>query len=257
MIDTGLAVSFDDPGKADEIDPKWLEFMDVSKKMLDNGYVSKMDEYYWSKGWLDAMNGKGDKPVFGCIISYDHIDYLLSSEYLLNSTDGDWAICLPPFNTRAGLYTGIMVNKDSPNKDALGLLIEWLTLDCSESGLQYILANDVPVDEDSPIHGLTGGKRAVAIGNLLKNTECSIDLLGGQNINPVIYEALHTQTGINDVQGMEAEFFGHWVYETRAYLYGEKDRETAVADYKAAQNEKIGWFRKFFEDYGISFLLPD
>jgi hypothetical protein len=31
--------------------------------------------------------------------------------------------------------TGIMVNKNSPHKELLGPLIEWITLDCSETGL--------------------------------------------------------------------------------------------------------------------------
>ncbi len=258
MIDTSLAASFTKSDENGEINPKWLEFMDVAKKMLDNGYFQPIREYYWWSGeWIDAMKGKGEKPVLGYIISYDYIGYLLRSDILLNSTDGDWAICLPPFNSSVSFYTGIMVNKDSPNKDALGPLIEWLTLDCSETGLQYILANDKLVDKNSQQYVLNGGKRAVISRSLLKNTECSVDLLGGQNINPVIYDALNAPTGRHDGEGIEWRFFNMWLEETEAYIHGEKDRETAVADYKKAEKETISWYKKIFEEYGISFLLPE
>lgn len=256
MIDTSLAASIMESDEGGEINPKWQVFMDVSKKMMDNGYIRKMDEYHWMGEWIDVMNGKGDKPAFGYVIPYDYIGYLLRSDILLNSTDGDWAICLPPFNTSAGFCTGIMVNKDSPNKDALGPLIEWLTLDCSETGLQYILANDMLIDKDSEQYVLSGGKRAVVSGSLLKNTECSVDLLGGQNINPVIYDALNTPIGRYDNQNIEWIFFNLWLSETQAYIYGEKDREKAVADYKKAEKNTISWYKKIFEEYGISFLLP-
>jgi hypothetical protein len=41
-----------------------------------------------------------------------------------------------------------------------------------------------------------------------------------------------------------------------AYLTGEKDRETAVADYKKAENKMIISFSERLKEHGISFWLP-
>ena len=246
MVDT----SFD----ASEINPKWLEFMDVSKKMLYKGYMK--DTQYWSDEWINEMNGKGDKPVFGFVIPYEYFIFLSTSDDFFKSTAGDWAICVPPFNTIAGGCTGILVNKDSPNKDVLGPLIEWLTLDCSESGLQHGLANHTLADRNGQMYGYNGGEWPVISGTVLKNAECSIDFLGGQNIYPVIYDALNTPTGRHDNYGIEIYTFSLWLEETRAYLAGIKDRETAVADYIKAEKEEVSSLKKTFEEYGISFLLP-
>lgn len=252
MIDSSPAASLMKPDDDREINPKWLEFMDVSKNMLDKGYMKRMQ--YWSEEWRNALNGKGDKPVFGFIVPYEYICYLLKGD--LKSTAGDWAICLPPFNTRISNFTGILVNKDSPNKDALGPLIEWLTLDISESGLQYGLANDTLIEKNSSKYGYLSGKWPVISGTILKNSNNSIDYLGGQNVNPVICDAMEKQTGKYNNWGSGSSFFYRWNEQMDAYLAGEKDREAAVADYKEDERKMIRRLEESLESHGISFLLP-
>lgn len=254
MIDSSPAASFMKSDDEREINPKWLEFMDVSKSMLDRGYMKGTQ--YWSEEWSKALNGKGDKPVFGFVIPYEYISFLSKDDNYLKSTAGDWAICLPPFKTSMGNFTGILVNKDSPNKDALGPLIEWLTLDISETGLQYSLANDTLIDKNRREYEYLGGKWPVTSGTILKNTDSSIDFLGGQNIDPVLYDALIKQKGKHNYWSSGSSVFSRWLEQMNAYLTGEKDRETAVADYKKAENKMIISFNERLKEHGISFRLP-
>ncbi len=254
MIDTGIPASGQAADKGYDVNPKWQEFMDISKQMFDNGYMK--DEQPWNDGWSNMLNGIGDKPVFGFVLPFEYFKAYTESDHYLKSTAGDWAICVPPFKIKAAFDTGIMVNKDSPNKKALGPLIEWLTLDCSEEGLQYQLANDALYDKGSQLYRIYGGKKAVVSGTILKNTKCNIDFLGGQNINPVIYDVLDTPGGKHDYGGLEVIIFGEWMNKTRAYTNGEVDRKTAVAEFKEAEKKTQSWYKNMLDQYEVSFLFP-
>ncbi len=255
VIDTSIQNSIMEPDEGIEINPEWQEFLDISKKMVDNGYIPKT-QYYWTEEWTKALSGKGDKPVFGFIIPDDCIGLVSKFDENMKSTAGDWAICVPPIKAYVSNYTGILVNRDSPNKDALGPLIEWLTLDISEKGLQYNLANDTLVDKNDERYEFHGGKWSVISGTILRNTENHIEFLGRQNINPVIYDVLNTPTGRHSHIGLETYLFELWTFEIRAYLAGEKDREAAEADYKKAAKDMIGRNKDSLDEYGLSFLLP-
>ncbi len=254
LIDTSISDADRAAGASYSVNTKWNEFIDISKQMVDNGYTK--DVQPWSEEWSSALNGKGDKPVFGFIMPFEYLKGLSGSDHYLRSTAGDWAICLPPYKTKASFHTGIMVNKDSPNKKALGPLIEWLTLDCSEEGLQFRLANDTLYEKGSQQYRIYGGKKAVVSGTVLKNTNCDIDFLGGQNINPVIFSVLHSLTGKSDQYGIDMSIFNLWLYKTGAYISGEQDKKTAVADFIEEERETKKYYRDMLEQYGISFLLP-
>ncbi|HPU62612.1 MAG TPA: hypothetical protein PK304_00490 [Mobilitalea sp.] len=48
---------------------------------------------------------------------------------------------MAPYNIVYNINLGIMVNKNSPNKDIIGPFTEWLTLDSSKTGYQYRAAS--------------------------------------------------------------------------------------------------------------------
>jgi hypothetical protein len=253
----GFSTSVTGPDTSYSIDPRWERFMDVSKTMVDNGYMKNTKA--WTEEWTSEQNGKGDKPVFGFVYPYEFVQYLLKSDNYFKSDTDDWAFCVPPFKTVTTSFTGIMVNRNSSNKDALGPLIEWLTLDCSETGLQSSLLKGTVFDESSDpvLYEYFGGNRPVISRTLLKNTECPIDFLGGQNISPVIYDILDAPTGKhNDQSGYQSDTFSRWLTATNEYVDGIKDKETAIADFIESVEESKKWYNKIFEEYDISFLLP-
>lgn len=256
MVDTGLYVFQQGSDPAPSIYPSWEEFMDRAKVFYDQGYIK--DIMPFTEEWSLALNGKGDKPVFGFVIMLDFIDSPALDTYL-KDTAGDWAICLPPFKTADGNLTGIMVNKNSPHRDELGPLIEWITLDCSEKGLQPLRASGALYSQSVDgyhVWDMYGGKRPVVSGTVLKNTETRLDFLGGQNINPVVYDALRTPSrAYQSYSSPESDIFGIWADETLAYIRDDKDKNTAIADFIKKADELELRYKEIFDEYGIAYLL--
>lgn len=239
------------------INPCWEEFMDISKYMIDNGYVKNVQS--WSDEWFSELKGERDKPVFGIFFPYEILQYFLKTDGFLNSDPDEWAICVPPFKMVVPSSTGFLVNRNSPNKDALGPLIEWLTLDCSETGLQYSLLTDTFYGEtsDPNQYQFYGGNRPVPSRALLKNIGCSIDFLGGQNISPIIDDILSEPNGIHFEQsGYQSDVFLLWVDATNEYVDGKKDKEAAIAFFKESVEERKESYKRLFREYDIDFMLP-
>lgn len=259
MMDTGILVSRQDSGAEFEINPDWEEFMDMSKTFFDNGYISG-DIRTWNEEWTACLNGTGDKKAFGSVIMLDFIDNSFATDFYLKDTVGDWAVCLPPFKVADGNITGIMVNKNSPLKDDLRALIEWITLDCTETGLQYLRASGTLYDrgiDGHEVYEMYGGKRPVVSGTVLKNINTSLDFLDGQNVNPVVYDALRTPTReYQSFKSPEAAYFFLWVDETMEYMNDRKDKDTARADFNQKARETEQWYRELFDEYGMLHLLP-
>lgn len=176
--------------------------------------------------------------MFGLVLTESHITHLGDASYLPN-TAGDWAICRTTrVNTFEGTHSGIMVNKNSPLKEKIAPLIEWMTLDCSENGLQYRLANDTLYrngDAVDDLYEAYGNKRAVISGTIMKNTMNTIDFLGGENINSIVYNT------IKQTNGKKYEFYtsldstadSEWMNIVRAYLKQGKSKDAAIAEFKA------------------------
>ena len=210
MIDTSSYPALD--YAQNQPNPLWEEYMDIAKYLVDNGYVSDFNDLF-NNEWSNALEGPGSK-VFGTVVFPDYFD----ADYFISETSGDWAICMPPFTTWYTGCIGIMVNKASPNKDVLGPLVEWITLDCSEEGAQYGLATGE----------LVGRKVSVISGTVLRNAESRRDALGGQDVNPVIYNLLKQPLGKHD--GMS--IFNFLLDAMEGYVTGETDEDSVMRLFK-------------------------
>lgn len=206
------------------IDPKREAFLDLSKKLKDNGYHN--DTRDWQDSWFADMKGVGTKPVFGFFGPAWLINYTIAPNCGGNVTGegtfGDWAVCDSPVGFFWG-GTWVMANRDSQKKDAVGDIIEWITLDSSENGLQYMWANGTMNE--------TGTKDAVASGTVMENSDGAIDFLGGQNMFDVFVPANQYANGKNLTQYDET-INTYWRDQVREYTEGNKSREQAVADFK-------------------------
>lgn len=211
MTDTGLPDEDPEVYKNGSVTHKWNEYMELSKTLIDNSCINPMAE-----DWYIDLEGNGRK-VFGYFFLTDSFD-----SRLYDCNDGDWAVCTPPIKIISNYTTGILVNKNSPNKDLLGPLIEWITLDCSETGLQHRLASGA-YDKY--------GKLSVVSGTVLKNVDSSRDILGGQNINPIVYDILQSPNGRHNEYSYSYAAFYHFIRETGAYIRGETDKDTAIANF--------------------------
>ena len=207
------------------IDPKREAFLDLSKQLKDNGYHN--DTQDWTEAWYADMQGTGDKEVLGFYGPAWLINYVMAGnsggEKPGEGTYGDWAVCAP----NVGFFWGgtwVLANKDTKNADAVAELIKWITLDCTEDGLQYGWANGTWSGEQ-------GTKDTVASGTVMAKSNGELDFLGGQNMFDVFVPANAYANGTNLTQYDETinTYFRDAV---RQYTSGELSREDALNAFK-------------------------
>ncbi|WP_319758102.1 ABC transporter substrate-binding protein [uncultured Sphaerochaeta sp.] len=207
------------------IDPDREAFLDVAKMLIDKGYHN--DTRDWTDAWFADMKDAGEKPIFGFFGPAWLINYVMAG----NSggtkpgegTYGDWAVCEPPVGFFWG-GTWVLANDKSPVKDAVGEIIEWITLDSSNTGLQYYWANGT-------LNGPGGTKDTVASGTVMSKSDGTLPFLGGQDMFDVFVPAGKFATGKNKTQYDETINI-YWRDQVREYSNGNKTRSQAIADFK-------------------------
>ena len=207
------------------VDKTREDFLDIAKTMVDKGYHN--DTRDWTDAWFADMKDAGAKKVFGFFGPAWLINYVMAG----NSggtkpgegTYGDWAVCEPPVGFFWG-GTWVIANNNSPVKDAVGKIIEWITLDSSDTGLQYYWANGT-------LNGPGGTKDTVASGTVMKKSDGTLAFLGGQDMFDVFVPAGAFATGKNKTQYDETINI-YWRDQVRSYSAGNKSRAAALADFK-------------------------
>ena len=214
------------------IDPKREEFLDFSKKLYDNDYSSKTIDFQ-DAAWFADMKDGGKKKIFGFFGPAWLINYVLAGnsggKKIGEGTYGDWAACESPVGFFWG-GTWVMGNKDTKLKKTVGDIINWITLDSSENGLQYLWANGKLND--------AGTKDAVASGTVMKKSDGKVDFLNGQNMFDVFVPAGKNATGKNKTQ-VDESINLIWRDQVRAYAAGKKTREKTLADFKQKVADKL------------------
>ena len=221
------------------IDPKREEFFDISKKLKDNGWHN--DTRDWTDGWYADMrdqsgkNEKGEadvknadtKKIFGYfgpawLINYTIVKQV-GGEKKGEGTYGDWAVTEPPVGFFWG-GTWVLGAKNSKNKEAVGQIIEWITLDTSKDGLQYGWANGT-------IYGNGGTKDSVASSKVMKESDGKLDMLDGQNMFDVFVPANASANGKTLTQ-YDEDINAIWRDQVRMYTSGQKSKEEAIKAFK-------------------------
>lgn len=207
------------------IDPAREQFLDVAKLLIDEGYHN--DTRDWTDAWFADMKDANPKKVFGFFGPAWLINYVMAG----NSggtkpgegTYGDWAVCEPPVGFFWG-GTWVLANANSPVKKVVGDIIEWITLDSSDTGLQYYWANGT-------LAGPGGTKDTVASGTVMKKSDGKLPFLGGQNMFDVFVPAGQFATGRNKHQYDETINM-YYRDQVREYSAGNKSRAAALNEFK-------------------------
>ncbi|KAA8998826.1 carbohydrate ABC transporter substrate-binding protein [Paenibacillus spiritus] len=213
------------------IDPKREQFLDYSKKLKDNGYHN--DTTDWTEGWYADMSGTGAKPVFGFFGPAWLINYTMKDQ--VKTTNGDWAITEPPTGFFWGgtwLLANKDVVKDDAKKQAVADFVKWVTLDTSETGLQYLWANGTMKA------GEQGTKDSVASSVVMSKSNGEVPLLGGQNMFDVFVPANANASGKNLTQYDET-INKLWRDQVREYTAGNKSRDDAIATFKQQVKDQL------------------
>ncbi len=234
-VENSSDASWIDENGALYIDPKREAFLDISKNLTDNGWSNQTQD--WQDAWFADMKGEGSKPVFGFFGPAWLINYTLApncgGEKAGEGTYGDWAICDSPIGFFWG-GTWLLANKnmDPAKVAAVKDIIQWITLDSSEDGLQYKWANGT-------LNGEGGTKDSVASGTVMDKSDGSLDFLGGQNMFEYFVPANSYANGNNMTQYDESINLA-WRDQVRAYAAGEKDRDSAIKDFKSTVSDTLG-----------------
>ena len=211
------------------IDPLKDEYLDLAKQMIDNNWTNETRN--WSMDWYDAMNGKSKDPktnkvrkVFAFFGPAWLINYSMAAE--ATDTRGDWRVCKSPVSFWWG-GTWIFANKDSignaDKKEFISRFLDWVTLDTSDTGLQYMWASGLLND--------AGTKDTVASGKVLSMIDGSMDFLGGQNAFPIFIEASNSASSL-DVTEYDAPLNSEFSFQAESYARGEISKDKAISDFK-------------------------
>ena len=215
------------------IDPAREAFLDLSKQLMDNGYHN--DTRDWTDAWYADMQGIGAQPIFGFFGPAWLINYVMAGNSggtkAGEGTYGDWAVCEPPIGFFWG-GTWVLANKDSSKLEAVGKLIDWITLETSEEGLQYMWANGT-------LNGEGGTKDTVASGTVMAKSNGELAFLGGQNMFDVFVPANQFANGKNLTQYDET-INNLWRDQVRQYTAGNCTRDEAIAAFKQAVTDTLG-----------------
>ena len=203
--------------------------------LMDNGYHN--DTQDWTDAWFADMKGEGPQGIFGFFGPAWLVNYTLApncgGEYIGEGTYGDWACCAPPVGFFWG-GTWILANKNTNTDkiDAVRQIIEWITLDCTEDGLQYAWANGT-------LYGYGGTKDCVASGTVMAMSDGTLDFLNGQNMFDTFVPANQYANGDNLTQYDETINM-YWREQVREYAAGYKSRSQALEDFKAYVADNLG-----------------
>ena len=218
------------------IDPAREAFLDLSKQLKDNGYHN--DTQDWTDAWYADMKGTGAQPIFGFFGPAWLINYVMAGNSggtkIGEGTYGDWAVCNPPIGFFWG-GTWVIASAASvatDKKDAVAKLINWITLQCDDKGLQYGWANGT-------LYGEGGTKDTVASGTVMAMSKGELDFLGGQNMFDMFVPANQFANGKNLTQ-YDSKINLIWRDQVRQYTAGNCTRDEAIAAFKTAVLDQMG-----------------
>jgi hypothetical protein len=207
------------------ISPERDAFFELSKSFKDNAYHN--DTTDWTDAWYADMKDAGAQKVFGFFGPAWLINYVMAGNSGGSApgegTYGDWRVCEP---TQGFFWGGtwLLSSKDSQNKEAIGDFIEWVTLDTSDTGLQYFWANGT-------MTGPGGTKDAVSSGVVMAKSNGEMDFLGGQNMFDVFIPATAFAKG-DTLSQYDQTINGYFRDAVRQYTAGTATKEEAIEWFK-------------------------
>jgi len=214
------------------IDPNRDAFFDIAKTLKDEGYSN--DASGWTEAWYADMKGEGAKPVFAFFGPAWLINYVMigncGGEKLGEGTYGQWRVCAPPVGFFWG-GTWVLANKDTDNKEAVATIIEWITLDTSETGLQYLWANDKMGN---------GAKDTVASATVMAKSDGALDFCGGQNVFPAFIDG-NKYASAKAMTQYDETINTYFTDAANQYAQGNLDRDAAMDAFKTNVTDNLSF----------------
>ena len=201
------------------IAPEREAFLDIAKKLKDEGLSN--DTGSWSEAWYADMADSNVFCFFGpaWLINYVMIGNC-GGTAAGEGSYGDWRVCAPPVGFFWG-GTWVLANKDTDMAEGVAKIIEWITLATSETGLQYLWANDQMGN---------GAKDTVASGVVMAKSDGTLPFCGGQDIFPAFIAGNANASGKAMTQYDES-INTYFKDAATQYANGEIDRDAAIEQF--------------------------
>ncbi len=207
--------------------PEREAFIDMSMRLKENDYYNGTSDM--GEEWNADVSGTGEKGVFAFFGPAWLINYTMGSHAKDNGGDtfGDWHVTTAPVGFFWG-GTWVIPSKyaaeaSDEKKAAIAQFIEWITLDYTETGLQYLWANG-KMNEN-------GTKDCVASSVVMSKSDGTMDFLGGQNMFDYFVPANANASGATLTE-YDSEINQIWREQVGLYTDGEKSKEDAIKDFK-------------------------
>ena len=214
------------------IAPEREAYLDIAKKLKDEGLSN--DASGWTEAWYADMAGTGPKGVFCFFGPAWLINYVMigncGGEAEGQGTYGDWRVCAPPVGFFWG-GTWVLGRDGTAHAEGVAELIEWITLDTSETGLQYLWANDKMGN---------GAKDTVASGVVMAKSDGTLPFCGGQNIFPAFIAGNANASGKAMTQYDET-INGYFTDAATQYAEGNLDRDGAIEAFKTNVTDNLSF----------------
>ena len=221
------------------IDPKREQYLDIAKQLKDNGWSN--DAAGWSEAWYADMKGEGAQKVFAFFGPAWLINYVMIGNSGGNKagegTFGQWRVCAPPVGFFWG-GTWVLGSKDTSKKEGVAELIEWITLDSSDTGLQYLWANG-SVDWDNDPATATA-KDTVASATVMAKSDGKLDFCGGQNVFPA-FIAGNQYASAKAMTQYDETINGYFTDAASQYAEGNVDRAGAIEQFKTNVQDNLSF----------------
>jgi len=205
------------------IDPSREAFLDMSMMLMENGWHNDTED--WSDSWFADFRGEGAREVFGFFGPAWLVNYVMGPN--AGPTYGDWAVAVPP----EGFFWGgtwVLANRDTPHRDIVARIIEWVTLDTTQTGLQYEWANGV----------LLGTKDVVSSGVVMAISDGTVGILGGQDMFDVFIPA-NDYARADNMTEFDESINLIWRDQVRQYTGGHITREEALANFRQLVGDQL------------------
>lgn len=205
------------------IAPEREEFFDLGKELKDEGYCN--DSYSWTESWYADMRGEGNRPVFCFFGPAWLINYVMignsGGTQRGEGTYGDWRVCAPPVGFFWG-GTWVLAKDGTKHVDGVAELLTWITLDTSETGLQYLWANDMMGN---------GAIDTVASAVVMAKSNGSLPFCGGQDIFPAFIAGNSNARGYAMTQYDETINY-YFTDAASQYFDGYVDKYSAIQSFQ-------------------------
>ena len=222
-----------------KIDPKREMYFDLAKTIKDNGYSNNYRS--WTQNWYYNMKGEDGNKVFAYFGPAWFINYVMignsGGTKPGEGTYGQWRVCTPPVGFFWG-DTWILANKDTDQKEGVAKIIEWITLDTSETGLQYLLANGL-IDWDNDPETQTA-KESVASATVMAKSDGTLEFCGGQDIFPAIIKG-NKMASAKAFSPYDETINSYFTNAADEYADGTIDKDKAIEQFKKNVEEIVSF----------------